>query len=251
MAPLISETGNTVKSTDSLRDLMPDISIRSALVRIRAEIATAAERAGRNPSKVGLVAVTKGVGPDRVRQAYEAGMRYLGESRVQEAIAKMASLEDLRPEWHFIGHLQTNKVSQAVGRFSLIHSVDSNRLLKAIHERAITLGIRQRLLLQVNVAREAAKQGFAPEALPGALQQARGLAGVAVEGLMTIAPQEPDAARRAFRDLRALRDDLAPDLETLSMGMTGDYEIAVEEGATLVRIGTGLFGSRIQGQEEG
>lgn len=230
---------------------MPDFSIRSALLRIRAEIATAAERAGRKPSDIGLVAVTKGVGPDRVRQAYEAGLRCLGESRVKEATAKMASLEDLRPEWHLIGHLQTNKVSEALGRFALIHSVDSNRLLTAINERATTAGIRQRLLLQVNVARDEAKQGFAPEELPGALQKAWRLEGVAVEGLMTIAPQDPDAARRAFRDLRALRDDLAPDLETLSMGMTGDYEIAVEEGATLVRIGTGLFGSRMHEQEDG
>jgi pyridoxal phosphate enzyme (YggS family) len=199
-----------------------------------------------------LVAVTKSASAERIREAFGLGVRVVGENRIQEALAKQAQLSDLALEWHLIGHLQTNKVKQAVGRFALIHSVDSHRLLEAIDAQARALGIRQDILLQVNVAREGSKSGFAPEEVPAALEAALALSGVAVRGLMVIAPRaaDPEAVRPVFRRLRELRDacrtlagDRA-DLVELSMGMSADFRTAVAEGATLVRIGTGIFGER-------
>lgn len=225
---------------------MSDLPLAEAIRRVRARIAEAARRAGRDPAEIGLVAVTKGVGADRVRAAGAAGIKCIGESRVQEAMAKAADLADLGLEWHHIGHLQRNKVPQAVGRFALLHGVDSVPLLQAISEQAVRAGIRQRVLLQVNVAHDPAKHGFEPESLGPTLEQATGFEGVEIAGLMTIPAYSPDpeAARPAFASLRQLRDRVAPELKELSMGMTGDFEVAVEEGATLVRIGTGIFGSR-------
>lgn len=225
---------------------MSDLPLADAIRQVRARMAEAARRAGRDPATIGLVAVTKGVGADRIRLAAAAGISCIGESRVQEAMAKAAELADLGLEWHLIGHLQRNKVPQAVGRFSLLHGIDSETLLEAVSRRAAACGIRQRVLLQVNVAGDPAKHGFEPSELAPVLERARALEGIQVEGLMTIPAYHPDpeASRPAFRALRTLRDEVAPDLEELSMGMTGDFEVAVEEGATLVRIGTGIFGSR-------
>ncbi|MNX87943.1 hypothetical protein D3C86_1198970 [compost metagenome] len=226
--------------------------LAQSLSVVRDALGRAAVEAGRTPDAVRLVAVTKSVPASRVREAYGLGVRTVGENRIQEAREKQAQLSDLTLEWHLIGHLQTNKVKQAVGHFSLIHSVDSPRLLEAIDAQARAQGIRQDILLQVNVALEGTKYGFAPDEVPAALEQALALPGVAVRGLMTIAPRatDPEAIRPVFRQLRELRDacqalagDRA-DLVELSMGMSADFRIAVAEGATLVRIGTGIFGER-------
>lgn len=197
-----------------------------------------------------LVVVTKTIPAARVREAYGLGVRRVGENRVQEALEKQAELSDLPLEWHLIGHLQTNKVKQVVGRFALIHSVDSMRLLHAIDQAARARGMRQDILLQVNVAQEATKYGFRTDEVPGALQEARGLPGVRVRGLMTVAPyaSDPETVRWVFRCLAELAADRRPgdpsELGELSMGMSSDYPVAIAEGATLVRIGTGIFGER-------
>ncbi|HEY9899467.1 MAG TPA: YggS family pyridoxal phosphate-dependent enzyme [Pantanalinema sp.] len=228
----------------------PDLA--RALSIVRDALEHAATEADRPLDSLRLVAVTKTVPAERLREAYGLGVRVVGENRVQEALEKQAQLSDLALEWHLIGHLQTNKVKQAVGRFSLIHSVDSLRLLEAIDAQARALGIRQDILLQVNVAREGTKSGFSPEEVPAALEEALALRGVAVRGFMAIAPRaaDPEAVRPVFRRLRDLRDacqalagDRA-DLVELSMGMSADFRTAVAEGATLVRIGTGIFGQR-------
>jgi len=225
---------------------LSQLPVAEALSRIRARIAAAARRAGRNPTEIGLVAVTKGVSADRIREAVAAGISCIGENRLQEAVSKSASMADLDLDWHLIGHLQRNKAPKAVGRFSLIHSVDSEPLLRALSEHVTRQGVGQRVLIQVNVARDPDKRGFAPEDLASALNTAERLPGIQVDGLMTVPAYDPDpeAARPAFRALADLRDRVAPGLEELSMGMTGDFEVAVEEGATLVRIGTGIFGNR-------
>lgn len=205
-----------------------------------------------------MVAITKTIEVPAIREAHRLGVVLVGESRVQEALEKQAALSDLSLSWHLIGHLQTNKVKQAVGYFSLIHSVDSLRLLRAIGAKAEELGIQQDILLQVNVALEPTKFGFRPEDVPEALKEAIALSSLKVRGFMTIAPQvaTPEDARTFFRQLRLLRDacqktigDRA-DLEDLSMGMSSDYQVAIAEGATLVRIGTEIFGKRPTGHTE-
>lgn len=199
---------------------------------------------------VRLLCVTKTVSSARIREVAELGVQRVGESRIQEALDKQADLSDLGLEWHLIGHLQTNKVKRAIGRFALVHSVDSLRVLTAIDEAARAQGIRQDVLLQVNVAKESTKFGFRPEEVSSALGVARTLASVRVRGLMTIAPQaaDPERVRWVFRGLRELRDACQPtfpeDLGELSMGMSTDFQVAIAEGATMVRIGTGIFGER-------
>ncbi len=211
-------------------------------------MAQAAEEAGRSSDQVQLVAVTKTVSAERMREAYGLGVRLVGENRVQEALEKQAALADLPLEWHLIGHLQTNKVKQAVGRFALIHSVDSMRILHAIDQTARSMGIRQDILLQVNVAEESTKFGFRTDEVPEALQTARGLSGVSVRGFMTLAPyvSDPEAVRWVFRRLAELWSAYGDPAGRgqLSMGMSSDYPVAIAEGATLVRIGTGIFGER-------
>ncbi|HEY9854837.1 MAG TPA: YggS family pyridoxal phosphate-dependent enzyme [Stenomitos sp.] len=219
------------------------------LAVVRKRMALAAEQAGRSLDRVQLVAVTKTIPAARIREAFACGVRAVGENRVQEALEKQAELSDLPLEWHLIGHLQTNKVKQVVGRFALIHSVDSMRLLHAIDQAARAKGIRQDILLQVNVAEEPTKFGFRIDAVPEALQEARRLAGVTVRGFMTIAPyvSDPEEVRWVFRRLAELaaRERRDPsELAQLSMGMSSDYPMAIAEGATLVRIGTGIFGER-------
>ncbi len=214
---------------------------------VRRCVADAADVAGRDPSDVTIVAVTKTVGVEDIRAALHVGMADLGENRVQEFIGKYGLFPDVR--WHFIGTLQTNKVKDVVGRAHLIHSVDSCRLIDEISRRAEAAGVVQRILLQVNVSGEAAKHGFAPDEVREALVEASHAPGVFVCGLMTMAPfGRAEDARWVFRDLKELRDSLREmplngvELDELSMGMSNDYRVAVEEGATLVRVGRAIFG---------
>ena len=215
----------------------------------RSMIAAAAVRAGRSPDDVRIVAVTKGHPLERAREAVAEGLLDLGENRVQEALGKQAAWPDAPVRWHLLGHLQRNKVRLVVGRFALIHSLDSVRLADALDAAAAAAGVVQDVLLEVNTGREPQKTGAAPEDAPLLLAHAARLPHLAVRGLMTIAPftEDVDLQRRAFRELRLLRDALATssvELAVLSMGMSGDFEVAVEEGATMVRLGTILFGER-------
>lgn len=193
------------------------------------------------PKGVTLVAVTKSVDPAVIREVIEAGATDIGENRVQEALAKKALLADLGVRWHLIGRLQRNKVAKAVETFDVIHSVDSVALAESIAQAANRLGKVQDILLQVNVSGEPTKGGLPPEAVKAALQQIRALQGVRVRGLMTIAPRDGDAVvRPIFRKLKELADGLK--LEWLSMGMSEDYQVALEEGANVIRIGRLIFG---------
>ena len=217
---------------------------------VQRRIARAAERAGRDPAAVEIVAVTKTHGPDCVAEAAAAGLRIVGENKVQEAAwKKPSSVSGL--DWHLIGHLQGNKVRPALELFDFIHSVDSVKLIDRLEAVAEEIGASPRILLEVNVAEEKSKTGLAPAAFEDAVREiTANCRRVTLEGLMTMAPYAPDpeAARPYFRKLRELRDateqrfGLA--LPRLSMGMSGDFEVAVEEGATWVRLGTVLFGDR-------
>jgi PLP dependent protein len=212
------------------------------LAQVRATIARLA------PQPVTIVAVTKGFGPAAVRAALDAGLADIGENRVQEALQKQDELRDLTTaRWHLIGHLQRNKARAVAGRFELVHSLDSLELATELHRRSST---PQRVLLQVNVAREPQKSGCAPEEAPGLVRDITALGNLRLEGLMTLAPltDDVDVQRQTFRGLRVLRDRIKEEeglwLTTLSMGMSGDYATAVAEGATVIRLGTALFGPR-------
>ena len=199
---------------------------------------------------VRIVAVTKSQGPEAVRAAAAAGLDDVGENRVQEALAKQEQLPDLAVRWHLIGSLQRNKVPKVVGRFALIHSLDRLELATELARR-IGAGSRQAVLVEVNCSGEPQKGGVEPEQLEALLEQVAGLPGLELRGLMTLAAQSGDEGvqRRAFGLLRSLRDrmrDAGYALPELSMGMSGDFPVAVEEGATLVRLGTLLFGERRQ-----
>ncbi len=226
---------------------MGDIATRWAKVHER--VAAACRRVGRSPDGVRVVAVTKTFGPEHVREAMACGLRIFGESRVQEAAAKIP-LCPSGAEWHFVGHLQRNKAYRAVELFSVIHSVDSVRLLEAVERAAAAHGKTVHVCLEVNVAAERSKFGVRPEEASALLERANACPHIAVIGLMTIPPFHPDPekARPYFRCLREWRDSLRKStgtpLEELSMGMSADFEVAVEEGATLVRLGTCLFGAR-------
>ncbi len=202
------------------------------------------------PQPVTIVAVTKGFGTDAVRAALDVGLPDIGENRVQEALQKQDELRDLTGvRWHLIGHLQRNKARAVVGRFELVHSLDSLELAMELHRRSSTPP-PQRVLLQVNVAREPQKSGCAPEEAPVLARDIAALGNLRLEGLMTLAPftDDVDVQRQTFRGLRVLRDRIKEEeglwLETLSMGMSGDYATAVAEGATVIRLGTALFGPR-------
>ncbi len=224
---------------------MADIATNVA--RVRARIAEAAARGGRRPEDVLLVAVTKTVGVDRIRDAVACGLRVFGENRVQEAREKVREVDGV--SWHLVGSLQRNKVREALRLFDLIHSVDSLPLAEEISRRASAASGRPaEVLIQVNISGEPQKHGVAPEAVGELLARAIRLPGLRIRGLMGIAPIVPRAedARPFFRRLRDLRDrlrDALPEaqLEHLSMGMTDDFEVAVEEGSTMVRIGRALF----------
>ena len=211
---------------------------------VKAQIAAAAEAAGRDPREVKLVAVTKTVGIEEVRQAVAFGINDFGENRVQDAAPKVAALPEAR--WHFIGHLQSNKVKDVLPFYSLSHSLDRPSLAAALQSTAESLEKTVDVLVQVNVAGEERKFGLEPSALADFLGYLNSLERIRVCGLMTMAPfvDDPEAVRPVFRRLRELRDLYATSgngLNELSMGMTNDYKVAVEEGATIVRIGSALF----------
>src|SRR5687767_12290172 len=227
-------------------------SIADRLAGIRSRIDAAARSAGRDPSSVRLVAVSKTFPIDAVRAAYEAGQREFGENRVQEALQKIAGSTDLSIRWHLLGHLQTNKARKAAPSFAMIQSVDSVELLEKLDRGAEEAGHAPELLIQVDLAGEATKHGVPPGDVPRLLEAAATCRAATVVGLMTLppVPDTPDDARPWFRRLRELRDEWqaagvpAPMLRELSMGMSGDFEVAVQEGATIVRVGTAIFGSR-------
>ena len=223
----------------------PGLPARLALVR-ETVAKSQAMRGWQHP--VRIVGVTKTHGPEAVRAAVAAGLRDVGENRVQEALQKQQELTDLAVEWHLIGTLQRNKARNAVGRFALIHSVDRVDLAAEL-DRRLAVESRQRVLVQVNCSAEPQKGGVSPESLPALLDDLRKLQRVEVQGLMTMSALTDDPAeqRRAFRLLRELREAAERSghrLPDLSMGMSGDYAIAVEEGATMIRLGTVLFGAR-------
>lgn len=219
------------------------------LQAVTARIRSACARVGRDPSGVRLVAVSKTHGPDRIREAAECGVTVFGESKVQEAQAKIPQCPG-NLSWHFVGHLQRNKAAAAVELFDCLHAVDSARLLETLERAAAGAGKVMPVLLEVNVSGERSKFGLAPADVPGVLALANDLHHVEVRGLMTLPPftEDPAEARPWFRQLREWRDRWREEtgfaLEELSMGMTHDLEMAIEEGATWVRVGTALFGER-------
>lgn len=220
-------------------------TIAERLAAVQAEIAAACERADRDPAEVRLIAVSKTQPAAAIREAVAAGHADFGENRVQEGVAKLDELADSSARIHLIGHLQRNKARFA-GRFASVQSIDSVALAAAVSRR---LDAPLPVLLEVNVAGEASKQGFAPSDLEAALREIAALPNLEVKGLMTIAPlaAEAEAVRPVFRALREMRDALAGErgLRELSMGMSNDYAVAIAEGATIVRIGRAIFGERI------
>ncbi len=219
------------------------MDIEANIDEAKGRIARACQRVGRSPDEVTIVAVTKTVEPSAIVTAFKLGIKHFGENRVQEAVDKIGQLSRLEPHptWHMVGHLQSNKAKVVVEIFDIIHSVDSIRLAEVIsHRTQRTLPV----LLEVNVSGEASKYGFSVAEVEPALEEISRLPRLEVKGLMTIAPLVSDAeqVRPIFRKLRSLRDAFG--LEHLSMGMTDDFEVAIEEGATLVRIGRAIFGER-------
>ena len=229
------------------------MSLEENIARVKASMARAALVAGRDPAEITLVAATKVQSSDTIRAAIAAGVPVCGENRVQELTAHLDDYAYDGAKIHFIGHLQTNKVRFVVGRVDLIESVDSPRLLEAIERQAEKLNLVQDILLEVNIGREESKGGCLPEDLPALARQAMDLPHVRLRGLMAIPPAaaEPGdnrrffaATRQLFVDIRSQIGDNDTDIDCLSMGMSGDYEDAIREGATLVRVGTALFGPR-------
>lgn len=226
--------------------------MKKRLEAIRKRIVAAAAACGRNPAGVRLVVVSKTVDADRVSEAIEAGAVILGESYIQEARDKFKILYDRPVQWHFIGHLQSNKAKYAVRLFDLIHSVDSFKLATALDKEARKNGKVQEILIQVNISQEKTKSGIAEDDVVDLIMQISHLANLRIRGLMTMPPffDEPEAARPFFHQLARLREKVSArnipgvDMDELSMGMTGDFEVAIAEGATLVRIGTAIFGAR-------
>ncbi len=216
---------------------------------VRASIAEAASKAGRAASEIELIAVSKTHPPESVHEALDAGLLLFGESRVQEARAKISLLPG-RARWHFIGHLQKNKVRHALPLFELFHGIDSLELARDLNRIADEAGAFPKVLIEVNVAGESSKFGFTPERVRAQMEELLALDRVQIEGLMTIAPFAPEAeaSRPHFAALRELRERLQAEfrvpLPRLSMGMSGDFTVAIEEGATLVRVGTAIFGKR-------
>ena len=221
------------------------MDIRRNIEEVENRIAKACARAGRARGEVTVIGAAKTVAPPLLRQAYEAGITDFGENRVQEARGKIAEVVLFMkppPTWHMIGHLQTNKVKTAVEIFDIIHSIDSLRLAEYVDGRVEKIGFP--VLLEVNVPGESSKSGFAVTDVPMAVEAVSRLGKLRVIGLMTVAPfvADPEEVRPVFRKMRQLRDSLG--LEHLSMGMTDDFEVAIEEGSTMVRIGRAIFGER-------
>ena len=225
-------------------------TISSRLDSVRGRIADACARSGRNPDDVCLLAVSKTFPPEAVDEAMRAGQSVFGENKAQEAAAKIPQCGS-GAEWHFIGHLQKNKVRIVANLFSVIHSVDSAALYQAIAAESEESGRRPRILLEVNVSGEGSKFGIKPGDLPAVLRDVISSGGPEVCGLMTVPPYtaEPEDSRKHFIALRGLRDKCQDEcgiaLPELSMGMSGDFEVAVEEGSTIVRVGTAIFGRRV------
>ena len=226
--------------------------IRENIESVEERISGACRRAGRDRSEVNLICVTKTKPEEMLREAYEAGQRDFGENKVQEIVRKKPALpDDIR--WHMIGHLQRNKVKQLIGQTVMIHSVDSFRLAEAISAEAVKAGIVIPVLIEVNMADEETKFGVSPGEALQLITDASELKGIKIEGLMTIAPytEYPESNRPYFAGLRELAVDIGQkcidnvSMGVLSMGMTGDFEVAIEEGATHIRVGTGIFGERI------
>lgn len=233
------------------------MSVAENLKTIRERVDAACERAGRRPEEVALIAVSKTKPLSMLQEAYEAGARDFGENKVQEILEKYPEMpEDAR--FHMIGHLQTNKVKQVVGKAVLIHSVDSLHLAEKIEQEAAKRDLTADILLEVNVAREESKFGLMLEEVIPLLEEVKNLPHVRVRGLMTIAPnvENPEENRKHFKKLYQLYVDIKSKnidngtRSVLSMGMTGDFEVAVEEGATMIRVGTGIFGSRQIGEKK-
>lgn len=224
-------------------------AVAENLERVRVEIAQAAEKSGRSPADIELVAISKTHEAEKVRAALDAGQGIFGESRVQEARAKIPLLPS-SARWHFVGRLQKNKIRHALPLFELFHSVDSLELAREMNRIADEEGLHPRVLLEVNVAGEGSKIGFAPDSLREKMEMLLQLPRLTIEGLMTIPPLAPEAedSRKCFVSLRELRDQIEKEvgaqLRQLSMGMSDDFGVAIEEGATLVRVGTAIFGKR-------
>jgi pyridoxal phosphate enzyme (YggS family) len=232
-----------------------NVSISENIAQLQERIANAARRAGRRPDQIALMAVTKTHPPERIREAYDAGLRLFGENRVQEFAGKASALASLSgAEWHMIGHLQTNKAAKAVELFTAVDSVDSLKLAEKLNAAAQALGKRLTVLIELNVGGEEAKSGVAlgSQDLEDLLHATPGLEALEFRGLMTVPPytDDPEGARPYFRKLRELRDTIAArklpaiNMDILSMGMSHDFEVAIEEGSTRVRVGTSIFGER-------
>ena len=223
--------------------------ISENLINIHSRIQDAAHRVGRQVTDVRLVAVSKTYPPAVIQEAWNSGQRVFGENRVQDALPKIAELP-AEAEWHFIGHLQSNKIRKALPAFTLIHGVDNLELAQQINRIAGEMGLTANILLEINVSGEASKFGFSPTDLHQNLEGLLCLPNIGINGLMTMAPysEDPETARPVFSKLRILRDELAAKtgqaLRELSMGMSGDFEVGIEEGATIVRIGSSIFGHR-------
>lgn len=233
---------------------MPSLAhdIATRLASIRERIARAAERSGRAADQVRLIAVSKTFPPDAVRAAYEAGQMDFGENKVQEGLQKIEQTRDLPLTWHLIGHLQSNKAKKAATTFPVIHAVDSPELLRLLDRAAAAAGAKPRLLVQVDLAGETTKHGARPDEVRAIFDEAAGCTAVTLEGLMLLPPfaENPEDVRPWFRQLRELAATLVADgvpatmVRELSMGMSHDFEVAIEEGATMVRVGTAIFGER-------
>jgi pyridoxal phosphate enzyme (YggS family) len=225
--------------------------VRTGLAAVRERIAAAAGRAGRDPASIRLVAVSKTFPAEYVRAAADAGHADFGENKVQEALQKMDATTDLPIRWHLVGHLQSNKAKKAT-RFDVVHSIDSRALIDVLDPAARAAGRQLQLLVQVDLAGEATKHGAREAELAGIFAAARSATAARVVGLMLLPPavDDPDQARPFFRELRAVRERLLAQgvdpamLRELSMGMSHDFEVAIEEGATIVRVGTAIFGDR-------
>ena len=235
--------------------------IAENIARVKQQMAAAARRTGRDPEKILLMAVSKTVSAERILEAYKAGVRLFGENRLQEFQAKSSALADMAgtglgdaAQWHMIGHLQSNKAAKTVELFSAIDSVDSLRLAERVNKAAQSLGKKISVLIEINIGGEAAKSGLPPDSdeLEELLQTAPRLQHLVIDGLMTVPPftEDPEQARPYFRRLRELRDAISArnlpgvSMRTLSMGMSHDFSVAIEEGSTCVRVGTAIFGER-------
>lgn len=228
------------------------VQIRENVMRVKERIHKALKRAGRDGERIKIVAVSKMKPPELIRYAIEAGIEDIGENRVQEAIPKIEIIGKGRVTWHLVGHLQSNKAKKAVRYFDMIQSVDSMKIAEKISSFSLQEGKGTPVLVEVNVSGESTKFGINPESVKDFVGELSCLAGIRVKGLMTIGPltYDKDAIRRAFRKMYGVFDDLrrekieGVEMEILSMGMTDDFEIAIEEGATMVRIGRAIFGER-------